>query len=100
MRATVAKRTRSIVPQQYLFLLNSEFMVDRARALSKKLKQHSADSKSQIEFAYQLLFGRKPTAGEFDLGMQFIAREKTGSVENLEKYCHVLLSSNEFFFIQ
>ena len=38
MRATVEQRPSSIVPQQFLFFMNSSFMIQRAKALVGRLK--------------------------------------------------------------
>ena len=100
MRATVAKRPISIVPQQYLFMLNSSFMNDRARALSARLKKSSEDPAARIQLAYRLLYGRPPREDEINLGVKFVLRQDEAKVDNWEKYCQVLLCSNEFFFLQ
>ncbi|MGZ0169595.1 MAG: DUF1553 domain-containing protein, partial [Planctomycetales bacterium] len=42
MRATVAERPSTIVPQQYLFMMNSQFMVARARALVARVSQYTS----------------------------------------------------------
>ncbi|MEE2642135.1 MAG: PSD1 and planctomycete cytochrome C domain-containing protein [Planctomycetota bacterium] len=100
MRATVAQRPVSIVPQQYLFMLNSQFMGDRARALAGRLKAGADSDGTRIEQAYQLLFARKPLADEKELGLKFVGQKSTGKVDHWEKYCQVLLSSNEFLYLQ
>ncbi|MGF1577744.1 MAG: PSD1 and planctomycete cytochrome C domain-containing protein [Gemmataceae bacterium] len=75
MRATIAKRPRSIVPQQYLFLMNSKFMADRARALARRLEASAKDDRTRIENAYQLLFSRKPLSEELRLGVAFLQQK-------------------------
>ncbi|MEC9094882.1 MAG: DUF1549 and DUF1553 domain-containing protein, partial [Planctomycetota bacterium] len=100
MRATVAKRPVSIVPQQYLFMLNSNFMVDRARMLSKRLALMEKNEEDRITKAYELLFSRSPTDSEQRLGLEFVTQDQSGKVAHWEKYCQVLLSSNEFFYVQ
>lgn len=99
MRATVAKRPVSIVPQQYLFLLNSSLMADRSHALANRLVKVSDDDAARIRFAYRLLYARQPTAAELDLGIQYVSQKATGKVNQWDKYCQVLLSSNEFFYV-
>ncbi len=108
MRATVAQRPSSIVPQQFLFLMNSRFMVDRAEALATKLETAATNDDQRIELAYRLLFGRFPRADELELGRQFISESSTveNSNENGDKlarfvqYAQVLLSSNEFMYVR
>ena len=102
MRATVSQRPTSIVPQQFLFMLNSEFMSDRAKALADKLQDDSKSVPDRILFAYRLLYGRLPTKKELNLGVRFTSVENNSlSAENdaWRSYCQALLSSNEFLFI-
>ena len=102
MRATVAKRPQSIVPQQYLFLLNSQFMVDRAKSLVARLESVTQRDDEKIEKAYELLYGRPPSANEAAIGLEYLASsEHAGQkISAWEQYAQVLLSSNEFMFIR
>ena len=50
-RATIAKRPLSTVPQQYLFLLNSPIMIDRARGLVARHNKEAPDPSARIERA-------------------------------------------------
>jgi len=72
MRATVAQRPTSIVPQQYLFLMNSRFMVDRSRALLRRLDMSAGSDESRIEELYSLLFGRSSTQEEIRVALDFL----------------------------
>jgi hypothetical protein len=57
--------------------------------------------------AYRLLYGRTPTTKEIELGLQFLKTtpEKPGNTVNGEpvttwrEYARVLLSANEFEFV-
>ncbi|MEE2706016.1 MAG: PSD1 and planctomycete cytochrome C domain-containing protein [Planctomycetota bacterium] len=102
MRATVAKRPISTVPQQFLFMMNSPFMVERAKALAERLKGEAKTNEERISRAYQLLFGRSPTDGEMQLGSRYLAQEpKDGQkLSDWEQYAQVLLSSNEFMYVR
>ncbi|MDA0587595.1 MAG: PSD1 and planctomycete cytochrome C domain-containing protein [Planctomycetota bacterium] len=76
MRATIAKRPISIVPQQFLFMLNSSFMTSRANALVTRLEENSKSDTERIQLAYQLLFGRDATPREMQIGLAFITNEE------------------------
>jgi len=76
MRATIAKRPTSITPQQYLFLLNSRFMADRAKALSKRLRSEADNDVARIDRAYRLLYGRAPSEHEKQIGLAFVSGDK------------------------
>ncbi|MEO2023405.1 MAG: PSD1 and planctomycete cytochrome C domain-containing protein, partial [Pirellulaceae bacterium] len=71
-RATSAQRKTSTVPQQFLFMLNSTFMIDRAKALAARLEASANDDATRIDNAYQLLYGRQPSSGERTLGLAFL----------------------------
>lgn len=98
-RTTSAGRIESIVPQQYLFMMNSDFMINRAKALATRLTREAEDNVSRIHLAYALLFSRKPDDSETQAGMAFLAAERQGP-SILQRYVQVLLSTHEFIQIQ
>ena len=102
MRATVAKRPTSIVPQQFLFLMNSPFMVERAKALSQRLHREATTDAKRIEQAYRLLFARRPTAEEARIGIRFLGSAAATDTElsPWRQYAQALLSSNEFMYVR
>lgn len=84
---TSEKRNVTLVPMQRLFFLNSEFVESRAAAMGERFKGGS------IRDAYRVVFGREPNPREIELGESFL---KTA---DWKQYAQVLLSSNEFSFI-
>ena len=72
MRATVAKRVTSIAPQQFLFLLNSPIMLDRARELATRIESSADDEPTRVHNAYRLLFGRPPSTQEREMAIAFL----------------------------
>ena len=110
MRASVAQRSTSIVPQQYLFLMNSSFLVERAKALAIRLARVSGRDLERIRQAYQLLYSRTASDEETTLGLQYLStaapviRESSAAgVKELTRwvqYAQVLLSSNEFMYVR
>lgn len=108
MRATVAKRPTSIVPQQYLFLMNSPFMVERAKALVGRLQVSTKANEERIKGIYELLYLRHPRDEELQLALQFLSGDgatKQSLLENAklsqwEQYAQVLLSANEFMYVR
>lgn len=101
-RASSAKRTANIVPQQYLFMMNSPFMLDRAKALSARLLKESEQRSIQIELAYELLYSRKPDGRELHSAQRFLGSESesAGELDRWQQYCQVLLSANEFMYVR
>ena len=101
-RGTTAKRTRNVIPQQYLFMLNSPFMMDRAMALAGRLVAISNVNSERIDAVYRFVLGRLPTEEETAAAETFLNRtdgEQT-DLSPLELYCQALLASNEFMYIR
>ena len=100
-RATIAKRAVSVVPQQYLFLMNSMFMIDRAKAFAARLKLEAMLDKDRIRYGYRLLYSRFPTDDELQLGLAFLAQAQVEKgLSPWEQYAQTLLSANEFMYLR
>ena len=101
MRATVEQRPSSIMPQQFLFFMNSQFMIDRAKALVGRLHRMSDANEERIKRAYKLLYSRSPEPSELEIGLNFVsAASDGGELSSWDRYAQVLLSSNEFMFVR
>jgi uncharacterized protein DUF1553/uncharacterized protein DUF1549/cytochrome c len=85
--ATSEARNQTNVPLQQLFLMNSPFVLAESKAMTK-------DTPS-IEGLYERLFQRRPTQSEVQLGRRFLDE----SNHNWPQYAQVLMSSNEFLFV-
>jgi len=98
---TSASRSVTTVPLQQLFVLNSEFMVQRARALVKRLNETEAESdQEKVERAYLLLFGRSADEQERTTATTFLSGSSEGEKLNRwEQYALALLSANEFLYL-
>ena len=101
---TSEKRTVTTVPVQQLFVLNSEFMVNNAKALAARLTADPTRPDAQrIRDAFLLVYGRPVTARELELGLAFLSAEgppPSGvSLTRWEQYAQVLLSANEFLYV-
>ena len=90
-----ARRPVTSVPLQQLFVLNSEFMARQAKALAARLAAEPDDT-ARIRRAFLLAYGRPPTDREVRLGTEFLS---AGGPDAWEAYAQVLLSSNEFAFV-
>ena len=97
-RISSGGRTRTTIPQQQLFALNSQFVIDRARSLAKQTASQDA---SAIRHVIVRAFARIPSREEIELARLFLdgdALPRDGELSLWEQYCHALLSSNEFLF--
>jgi hypothetical protein len=98
--ASTPQRHTTTVPQQALFLMNAPFVVEQAKALAARpdVTAHT-EPEARITALYRLLYGRPPDAAEVELGRRFLAGAGTEkALSPWEKYCQVLLLSNEFAF--
>ena len=101
MRATVAQRPNSIVPQQFLFLLNSDFMMARAKSLAQRLNATGKSDAEKIHQVYRWLYSREPNPEEIEIGLQFVNNsQNTDQLSNWDRYAQVLLSANEFMYVR
>lgn len=95
-------RFTTTVPQQALFMLNSPFVIEQARALVERAEvKHAATPAEKIRAMQRLVWQRPAEREEIRLGEQFVAApaEKEAKLSPLEKYAQVLLLSNEVMFV-
>ena len=91
------------IPTQQLFMLNADFMIERANSLTKQLADLDND-RARVDHAYVLLFSRPASSEEIDLGLEFLrspdAEDDPRELTRWEQYTQVLLSSNEFLYVR
>jgi len=100
------QRFSSNVPLQRLYFMNDPFVYDQAGKLAERV-YHAPDDAARIREAYLLLYGRPPLPKELELGEAFLRStpEKAGyavegqPVTAWKQYARILLSSNEFEFV-
>lgn len=98
-RSTSEGRTRSTVPQQYLFMMNSSFMSECAESLSRNLEEGGITTGARIRLAYQTVFQRDPDEFERNLASAFL-RQDGDRRKRLEQLAQNLLSSEEFRYAE
>lgn len=99
--AMVDVRTVSIVAPQSLFLMNHPFVLRQTEALAARLLKLPGDDAARLDAGYRLLYGRPPSEKERDLGLAYLAGA-AGGVDGAKRwfeYAQVLLSANEFVFV-
>ena len=99
-----AGRNVTHVPLQKLFFLNSDLIMQQRRVLYDRLKAHApVNQAAMIQRAYQLLFGRPAQKSEVKLAVGFLTDDRASRppepAPSWEQYLQVLLSSNEFLFV-
>ena len=97
-------RPTTTVPQQALFLMNSPFLLDQAKALANRPDLPPlADTDARIARLYLELLGRPAEPREVEVGRRFLeARPKPEGDKApgpWEEYAQVLFMANEFMFL-
>ncbi len=123
---TSEQRNVTNVPLQRLFFMNSDLVWRQAGLLARRLNAEGGADGEKIKKAYRLLFSRLPADAELRLGLEFVRQAQIGaSTGSLpfggslkpaalkpqsgdhspekpsawQQYAQVLLSSNEFIFV-
>jgi hypothetical protein len=117
MTPNCLQRTESTVPTQALQLLNSELVRQSAQRLADRVLAHSAATDARGELVYQLAFGRRPTPDERrNLGEAIAALQEAWQTDSARRpddadsasdserlawaaYCHAMLNSPEFVYV-
>jgi cytochrome c553 len=98
-----ATREATITPLQQLFVLNAPFLHARSAALVARLNREGPGGTEQrVTWLTQKLFGRPAETSEIQTVQSFLEQSQAAGVEPNEawrEYCHALLTSNEFMFI-
>jgi hypothetical protein len=97
--AIVERRNESIVAPQALFLLNDRFMIELAAELGERVSREISQGtqRERIRRLYEITLGRRPTADETRIGLQFLA--DPARVNAWDRYCHLLICTNEFIYV-
>jgi len=111
MQTNCTRRINSATPLQALTMLNDEFLVDNARDLAERVNATAGGNLTRkIEAAYLLALARKPTEIELRMGESHLKKEEDlyakgnfpadrASRSALASLCQMLLSANEFLFV-
>ncbi|MBA3441264.1 MAG: DUF1553 domain-containing protein [Pyrinomonadaceae bacterium] len=108
--ASTAERTSSTTPIQALYMMNSSFVHEQANHFAKRLMSMMPDHRQRIDVAYRRALGRPATPEEIQKGEAYLQQSQqklmtadTPSEQQpqqaLASYLRVLLSSNEFMFV-
>jgi mono/diheme cytochrome c family protein len=98
--SSAASRPQTSVPQQALFGLNAPFVIARARELGTDAQSVSAEVASQIDWLFQRVLARVPTAQERQLANDFVESARNDqALSPLGQLAQGLLLTNEFLFV-
>jgi hypothetical protein len=97
---TSSRRSVTTVPQQQLFVLNSAFTIDTAKAFARRLEKAAAKDEDRIGVAFRLAYGREPSRDELSASLDFV--HGAGAKDRLtpwEQFAQAILASNEFMWV-
>ncbi len=107
--SSTSERNTTTVPAQALFLMNSKFIAEQSQALAVRMVNAKETEDDQLRWLFQLLYARNIAQEELQETKSFLRNyRQTTDISNatpkttLREYqalCRVLLTSNEFFFI-
>jgi hypothetical protein len=109
----VERRSESIIAPQALFLMNDPLVADLARRLAERVVREAVAGtrQGQIRRLYEITLGRQPLATEMEVALEFLGghRDNGAAVVTSKpdgpvadawiRYCHLLLCTNEFVYV-
>ncbi len=97
--ASCARRSQTTTAPQSLNLLNSEFSLTCAQALSQNIQSTGGNLDAQIRNLYLSTLSRVPTENEFETVRRFIAESESPIEQSLTELSLALFNLNEFLYI-
>jgi hypothetical protein len=97
---TSDRRSVTTVPQQQLFVLNSDFTIETAKAFAKRLETAAPKDEERITLAFRLAYGREPARDEMRASVEFV--RDAGTKDRLapwEQFAQAILAANEFLWV-
>jgi cytochrome c551/c552 len=100
----MGKRSLTNVAPQALFMMNSEFVTERAKNIAKAVLDNAKlSNRERVEQMYFEVLDRKPAAAEIDSAFTYMEsvkqKFKAADLDAWQSFCHILLGSNEFMYL-
>ncbi len=100
---TSERRVETTVPQQQLFVLNSPFVIETAKALAARVQEEATNDGERVQRAFALSYGRPASAEEAQIFVAFLSGADTEPMANRltrwERVAQILIGSNEFMYV-
>lgn len=112
MPVNCTQRTNSATVLQSLAVLNSEFLFAQSETLAARIAATAGpDVNQQVNLGFRIVFSRQPADTELATSIAFLNEQEQGYVSTgnvaeksrqmaLADFCHMLLSSNEFLYVE
>lgn len=96
---SMAERPETTVPQQALFAMNSQFMIEQSRRLATSV-QSEPDDNARVTALFRKALSRDPRHEEREAALVFVkTAPHEGQLSNWDKLAQALLLTNEFVFV-
>jgi hypothetical protein len=100
---TSERRNETTVPQQQLFVLNSPFVIETAKALAARVQKEATGDAERVQRAFALAYGRPANAEESQIFVAFLqetdAEPAANRLTRWERVAQILIGSNEFMYV-
>jgi cytochrome c553 len=100
---TSERRSETTVPQQQLFVLNSPFVIETAKALAARVQKEASGEPERVQRAFALAYGRPASSEETELFVVFLNGKDADPMANRltrwERVAQILIGSNEFMYV-
>ncbi|HEX3313578.1 MAG TPA: DUF1549 and DUF1553 domain-containing protein, partial [Gemmataceae bacterium] len=102
---TSAKRTETTVPQQQLFVLNSAFVVESAKALAARVQKDAKADPERVARLFALAVGRPATSEESAVALDYLKETDPAAdrpkvkLTRWERLSQAVLAGNEFMYV-
>lgn len=101
------KRNVSVLPTQALYMMNSEFVTEKAAEAAQRIVQAGRVSfDEQLEYAYRLALARPPQPAERIVARKYFEQEAESpnapvtAPEKWQGFCQLLISSLDFCYLK
>lgn len=105
--ATTGKRDVTTTPAQALFMMNDDFFHELSQSYAQQVMKDSFNETQQVIRIFEEVYSRSATREELEAAHQFrqrylamLGKGDNGISESLAAYLRVILSSNEFLYLQ
>ena len=94
-------RAETNVAPQALYMMNSQFVAERARGLAQLLLKSESTDAERVRRAWRKVLGREPNASEINEAVQFIERYPGKADQELAwaSFCRSLIAGNDFIYV-
>lgn len=101
---SVAKRNATTTPLQSLMMMNSDWMNAQAKKMALQIMAQKAEPEACLREAYERVFLKIPTQSDLDRAKEFLKLQEPATGDGWKTlfvdYCHVLINSNSFLYME